>query len=223
MTDERWVKSMAEAARDEREVEIPPELARPFDAAEMAALSAKVASALPVSNVVPLRPRRRWPFVAAAFAPVAAAAIAVLVLRTPSSGVVLPPYDLSVEASDEGATRGLEPAPSDAVIRRAPTGRLQIVVRPHDPTIARAEARVMLEAAGQLRDWPVAIERSSEGAFRILAEASALERVPAGGARVIVFVADASRMPKDDAACRRAMDGNAPGVQVKILRIEIAR
>jgi hypothetical protein len=223
MTDERWAKRIAEAARDEDAAPVAEELARPLDAGEMAALAAKLSAALPERNVVPLRavPRRRWAWASAVAASIAAAAIALLVFRAGSGGAALPAYGLWVEGSD-GLQRGAEVASPEAVIHRSPDGRLALVVRPRDPSSARADVRVMLDASSQLRDWPVQIQRSAEGAFRIVAEQEALGQVP-GSARVIVFIAEPSRLPADEAAAKRALAGEAPDVQVKIVRLDVTR
>jgi hypothetical protein len=227
------MRELGKIAREEAEAPLPSELARPLDAAELDAIAARVAASLdpkigmpaPERSAqvtrLPARPRR-WRWLAVAAAPVAAAAVAVLALRTPRpSGIELPPYELIVEGN-QGTTRADEPAAPGDVIHVARGGRLTFVLRPRSPVTARVGARAWLDDGKALTPWNVAAKVSAEGALRIDASGGALRALPNGSSRVVLFVADAERLPEDEGAARRAIDGGAAGVQVQVVRVIVA-
>src|SRR5690242_9929040 len=127
MSDDRLMRDLAGQVREERTEDsvLPPELRRPLDDRELEAILDRATAG---GRVVPMAPaRRRWALYAGLAAPLAAAAIAVLVMHpvagTNQTGSGVPPYDLIIEGGDQ-ETRG---APADAprpVVHVSWSGRL---------------------------------------------------------------------------------------------------
>ena len=228
MSDERWVRELAKAAKEDAEGDLPLELARPLDAEELARITAGVLPAASTANADGARvvsmaaARRRWTWVGAVAAPLAiAAGVAFYVGRgAPDGGPMLSTYDLVVDES-AGTSRGDTRVAPDTIVHRASSGRLTLIARPRDPDGRGARASVWMDAGGALRVWPVAVQASSEGSFRIVADGDALGALPREPLRVVVFVADAAHLPSDEASARRALASASPGVQVLTVRIAI--
>jgi hypothetical protein len=227
------MNGLAGEVREERAMDpiLPAELRRPLDDGELDAILDRAAggkgAAAAESKVVPMRAaRRRWAFYAGIAGPLAAAAVAVLVLRpmtgSNQTGSGIPPYELIIEGGDR-ETRGAADEAPQPVVHVTRTGRLVIVARPRVPGHSAVSAKAMIERAdGSLVPWAVEARASEEGAVRIEARGSAIAALPAGSSRVVVFVGEAASLPADDAAARTAMHGDVPGVRALVQAVEVA-
>jgi hypothetical protein len=240
MSDDPLMRELADLVRKEREQDaaLPAELHRPLDESELDAIldaAAPRVGAQTPAKVVALDPARaaraasakRWAMVAGIAGPLAAAAIAVLVAKpmmtgSNETGSGVPPYDLVVEGGDR-ETRGAAEEAARPVVHLTRTGRLLLVARPRVPGAGEVAAKAMIERPdGSLVPWQVESRASSEGAVRIDARGAAIEALPAGASRVVVFVGAPSSLPADEAAAKKAMRGESNAVRVLAQPIDVA-
>jgi len=167
------------------------------------------------SNVVPLRRGR----VATVVVALAAAAALVFFVSTRSTEPALPEYAMTATGGDQEVRSTHAPKPSE--IKLSTGGRLQVVLRPAQPT-KLAEARAFLVRDGVATPWAVPLETSDEGSIRLAGETSKLFPNGAGRWGVLLIVGRAAKVSVEPAtAAKMFATGTGDGVQVHRLEVTV--
>ena len=148
-------------------------------------------------NVVPIRSRRR--FLAGGLVAAVAASAALVFIGVGGPAEPLPVYSMELiggDATHRGVERDLDPeAETRPPARFSPGSRVELRLRPAVAVEGRVEARAFYVAGEATGEVAAAIDRSEQGAFRILGSADTLFEGHTGPARVILAVARPGALP----------------------------
>lgn len=158
--------------------------------------------------------RRRWAWLAAAGAALAAGLIA-FALR---GGPTLPDYALDNRAGEQAA-RGVDD-PAAATVY-GPGSRVDLILRPATDVIGPVAARVFHQHGDTISALPIAPTASATGVLRLTGSVDALLPPGQGAQRLLIAIGPPDALPKSVDALRAALLNEPRGWQ--LLRHEYRR
>jgi len=209
----------AQAAKDP-EAALLYEAYRPLSTAVKEAIVARIVSP-PATKVVPLRPWRR---VAVIALPLAAAAAFLVWTNRPRSEPIasldtgVPTYALEAAGGDRTQRSAHEPATGPIVLQRDST--LDLVLRPSTPSSTPVTVRAFLVQGNDAHAWTPPMQRSADGAVRVVGAAAALG-VGAGTWDVVFALGSAGAVPTDPHVISTALGAPANGRSWQLLAARV--